>query len=302
MHLKAAQLTKNSLTDLLKTKKGMLFDCDGVLWRGNRLIEGADKLLRLLREREIPHYFLTNNSTRCRSQLRGHMEDLGLKDCTTDQILTSSFMAAHYFSKKPEFCEGGDKTVYVIGEQGISREFDDHKVNYLGAEHDSKAEIDWDALADVEVQDSIGAVLVGFDRHINYYKIQYAVRCLTSLKDCKFYCTNQDATTHFTESSLWAGGGSMVGAVKASVKREPINLGKPDSNDFLEYVREHSELSDFVMIGDRLDTDIAFGKANQLKTILVMSGVTDPTTLEASDLKPDYVCESVNDIYEALDD
>lgn len=62
----------------------------------------------------------------------------------------------------------------------------------------------------VEVDPDVGAVVVGFDRHINYYKIQYATVCLRELPGCQFIATNLDATAHLTDAQVWAAGGSMV--------------------------------------------------------------------------------------------
>jgi hypothetical protein len=60
----------------------------------------------------------------------------------------------------------------------------------------------------------VGAVVVGFDRHLNYYKIQYATLCITENPGCMFIATNLDARTHLTDAQEWAGNGSMVGAIK----------------------------------------------------------------------------------------
>jgi ribonucleotide monophosphatase NagD (HAD superfamily) len=57
----------------------------------------------------------------------------------------------------------------------------------------------------------VGAVVVGFDRYINYYKIQYATLCVRENPGCLFIATNRDAVTHLTDAQEWAGNGSMVG-------------------------------------------------------------------------------------------
>ena len=56
--------------------------------------------------------------------------------------------------------------------------------------------------------------MVGFDRHINYHKIQYATLCISENPGCHFIATNLDAKTHLTDAQEWAGNGSMVGAIK----------------------------------------------------------------------------------------
>ena len=73
----------------------------------------------------------------------------------------------------------------------------------------------------------VAAVVVGFDRHINYHKIQYATLCIRENPGCEFIATNLDAVTHLTDAQEWAGNGSMVGAIKGSTKREPTVVGKP---------------------------------------------------------------------------
>lgn len=60
----------------------------------------------------------------------------------------------------------------------------------------------------------VGAVVVGFDRHINYYKIQFATLCISENPGCLFIATNLDAKTHLTDAQEWAGNGSIVGAVQ----------------------------------------------------------------------------------------
>lgn len=62
----------------------------------------------------------------------------------------------------------------------------------------------------VETDPDVEAVIVGFDRNINYYKLQYATVCLREHPGCQFIATNLDAVTHLTDAQEWAGNGSMV--------------------------------------------------------------------------------------------
>jgi len=65
----------------------------------------------------------------------------------------------------------------------------------------------------------VGAVVVGFDRHINYFKIQTAQLCISENPGCLFLATNLDAKTHLTDAQEWAGNGAMVGAIKGARAR-----------------------------------------------------------------------------------
>ena len=64
----------------------------------------------------------------------------------------------------------------------------------------------------------VGAVVVGFDRRINYHKIQTATLCIRENPGCHFIATNLDAVTHLTDAQEWAGNGAMVGAIKGAPK------------------------------------------------------------------------------------
>ena len=66
--------------------------------------------------------------------------------------------------------------------------------------------------------------MVGFDRHINYFKIQTAQLCIDENPGCLFIATNLDAKTHLTDAQEWAGNGAMVGAIKGSNPARPFFL------------------------------------------------------------------------------
>ena len=70
----------------------------------------------------------------------------------------------------------------------------------------------------------VGAVVVGFDKNINYYKIQYACLCIRENPGCMFIATNLDAVTHLTDAQEWAGNGAMVGAIKGVLTLIPLTL------------------------------------------------------------------------------
>jgi len=147
------------------------------------------------------------------------------------------------------------------------------------------------------VDADIGAVVVGFDRHLNYYKIQYAQRCIRHL-GAEFIATNTDPVTPLTPGHEWAGGGSMVGALVGCTQMQPTVAGKP-SPVLLDYlVGLGHQRAEMCMVGDRLNTDILFGASNGLKTILTLSGVTRPQHLKDPNIPamPDFVVASVSEL------
>lgn len=289
------------LTDaraLIDNVETFIFDCDGVIWKGDKLIDGVPETLDMLRNLGKKMVFVTNNSTKSRKQYGKKFESLGLS-VTEEEIFASSFAAAAYLESIgfPK-----EKEVYVIGEAGIELELDQVGIKHLGGPEDGKKAIDLAPGHYMEHSDNVGAVVVGFDRHINYYKLQYATLCLRENPGCLFIATNCDAVTHLTDAQEWAGGGSMVGAIKGSTKKEPTVVGKPSTfmMDFLA-IKFGISKSQICMVGDRLDTDILFGQNGGCRTLLVLSGVTTLDILQSPEnhIKPDHYANQLSDLLQA---
>eukprot|EP01031_Cornospumella_fuschlensis_P039903 gene39903-48590_t len=77
-----------------------IFDCDGVIWKGDSLIPGVEKTLTKLRALGKKIFFVTNNSTKSRKGYLKKFEELGLL-VDQDEILSSSFAAAAYLQQNP---------------------------------------------------------------------------------------------------------------------------------------------------------------------------------------------------------
>mmetsp|Transcript_10783 Transcript_10783/g.22140 ORF Transcript_10783/g.22140 Transcript_10783/m.22140 type:complete len:362 (+) Transcript_10783:31-1116(+) len=284
---------------LLSTVDVFIFDCDGVIWRGDSLIDGIPETLEKLRSAGKKCFFVTNNSTKSRAGYKKKFDSLGL-DVAAEEIFSSSFAAAAYLEQSKFLEKKKGKKVYVIGEIGICDELDMIGVPYIGGPADEGKQPEMVSGAKVDHDHDVGAVIVGFDRHINYYKIQYAQLCINENEDCEFIATNLDAVTHLTDAQEWAGNGSMVGAIKGCTGQEPNLVGKP-SPLMIDYIAEKEGLdrSRICMVGDRLDTDILFGKNNGLKTCLVLSGVTSEEKLlgPENEVAPDFYADSIADFF-----
>jgi 4-nitrophenyl phosphatase/phosphoglycolate phosphatase len=169
-------------------------------------------------------------------------------------------------------------------------------VPYIGGPADKDAQPAMGPGDKVTIDKDVGAVIVGFDRYVNYYKIQYAQLCINE-EGADFIATNLDAVTHLTDAQEWAGNGSMVGAIKGCTGKEPTVVGKP-SPLMIEYLEKKygMDRSRICMVGDRLDTDVLFGTDNGLKSVLVLSGVTSEEKLLSPEnaITPDYYCEDIN--------
>eukprot|EP00181_Compsopogon_caeruleus_P002514 CAMPEP_0184686996 /NCGR_PEP_ID=MMETSP0312-20130426/24793_1 /TAXON_ID=31354 /ORGANISM="Compsopogon coeruleus, Strain SAG 36.94" /LENGTH=298 /DNA_ID=CAMNT_0027142657 /DNA_START=173 /DNA_END=1069 /DNA_ORIENTATION=- len=281
--------------DLLDSTEMFIFDCDGVIWRGDSVIEGVPETLDHLRAMGKTLFFVTNNSTKSRAAYLKKFTGLGL-NVSAKEILSSSFAAAGYL-EQIKFKQTGKK-VYIIGEAGIEDELDLIGIPHIGGPADKDKKPDMSPGGRVEHDHDVGAVVVGFDRHINYYKIQFAQLCINENPGCLFIATNLDAVTHLTDAQEWAGNGSMVGAIKGCTGQEPIVVGKPSAL-MIDYIVEKFQIAKdkICMVGDRLDTDVLFGKQNGLSSVLTLSGVTTEEKLKSPDNKihPDFYVDSIAD-------
>ncbi|PLW56720.1 hypothetical protein PCANC_01668 [Puccinia coronata f. sp. avenae] len=274
-----------------------LFDCDGVIWHGGQLIEGVRTVLELLRRSNKKLIFVTNNATKSREAFKAKFDRLGIK-AELDEIFGSAYATALYLKRILKFPQ--DKKVYVIGEKGLEDELASENLKFCGGtDPDDNEFIDLMDFSSIKTDKEVGAVMCGFDMHINYKKLAKAHRYLHENSDCHFILTNDDSTFP-TDGSIFPGSGAISAPLRYAMlgKKEPIVVGKPNQ-PMLDCILEKHELdpAKTCMIGDRLDTDIAFGINGGLSTLLVLTGVVSRADLSQPDAKilPEYVVDSLGD-------
>jgi 4-nitrophenyl phosphatase len=140
-------------------------------------------------------------------------------------------------------------------------------------------------------------VVQGADFTLTYEKLRLG--CLAIRAGARFIATNMDRTFP-SEEGLVPGAGSLVAALQTATDVEPLVIGKPQpimfrvALDLLQCAPEHT-----LMIGDRLDTDIAGAQNTGLRGILVLTGVTTHEELETSPHRPDAVFEDLPELLAA---
>lgn len=257
-----------------------LLDMDGVLWRGDRPIEGASRFFKTLAERGLMYGLLTNNSSLTIQMYQKRLEEFGL-DVPSRRIFTSASVTADYLSKRFQ----SNSRIYVVGEDGLKA-----TIREAGFEVHDETESD--------VPDLVEAVVVGIDWHVTYGKLAMASRLV--LKGAAFIGTNPDRSFP-TADSLIPGAGALLAAVEATTDVPPSVIGKPNSAMFqVALDRLGVETSTTVMVGDRLETDILGGQQAGLRTIVVLSGVTSPEMLTISNIHPNWVFEHLGALADAL--
>ncbi|XP_043690285.1 phosphoglycolate phosphatase 2-like [Telopea speciosissima] len=295
----ARLLSRESVKALVDSVEVFLFDCDGVIWKGDNLIDGVAQTLEMLRSMGKKLVFVTNNATKSRKQYAKKFHSLGLA-VSEDEIFSSSYAAA-MFLKTNNFPP--EKKVYVIGEEGLLEELELAGFTALGGPEDGNKRVVLESNFLFEHDKSVGAVVVGLDHYINYYKLMYGTLCIRENPGCLFIATNCDAMRHATNLQEWPGAGCVVGAVRGSTQKEPIVVGKP-STFMMNFLLKKFQIptSKMCMVGDRLDTDILFGQNSGCKTLLVLTGVTTLPVLEdpTNNIQPDYYTGNLSDFLELL--
>lgn len=254
--------------------QNLIIDMDGVLWRGETPVPGLPDFFAVLRAQGLAFVLATNNATKTAAQYERRLAGYGV-EIPARQILNSAEASALFLRHK--LFPGA--AVYVVGEEGLRMAMEEQGLKVLAAD------------GFIGPESRADAVVVGFTRYVCYPQLASAAHLINHGAD--FIGTNPDVTIP-TEMGPLPGAGSLLAFIKAATGVEPVIVGKPNRTLFDEALRRlNSQPQATAMVGDRLTTDIAGGSAAGLKTILLLSGVTDQAELEASSIQPDLVFEDL---------
>jgi 4-nitrophenyl phosphatase len=231
--------------------KSLIIDMDGVLWRSDAPIGDLAAIFSRIRARGLKFVFATNNSTRTSDQYVARLREFGV-EAEPWQVVTSSQAAAHALAQK--FPPG--TKVFMIGEDGLRIPLEEKGFEVLSTEDAPRAQ----------------AVVMGLDREVNFQKAVEAT--LLVRRGIPFYATNPDKTFP-TPRGLIPGAGAWYSVVTTATGVEPIVAGKPFPF-LMELSMEKlgTTTKETLVIGDRIDTDIAGGQAVGCPTALVLTGVS----------------------------
>jgi glycerol 3-phosphatase-2 len=243
----------------------LLIDLDGVLYVGDQPVAGAASALEGVRSRGVPITFVTNNAARTPAAIAAQLQDMGV-EATPDEVVTSAMAAARLLADDLEPAAA----VLVVGGEGVRQALLDVGLRPVHAAADDPvavvqgwaAEVGWAMLAEATVAVRAGA---------------------------RWIATNRDATLPSPRGPL-PGNGSMVAALVTALGRDPEVVGKPEPALFRTAQRLATGERPLV-VGDRLDTDIAGARAAGIPGLLVLTGVSSPPDLLRAEpaSRPDYV-------------
>ncbi len=247
--------------DILCKAQGLIIDMDGVLWRDKQPLGDLPAIFKEIQRLGLTFMLATNNATLSVDQYVAKLNHFGVA-INHSQIINSSQATAHYLRRLHP--EGG--VVFVVGEDGLVQELRLQGF-YPGEEHPI-------------------AVVVGMDRNLTYQKLKIA--CLHIRSGVPFIATNTDKT-YPTPQGLTPGAGSIVAALETATDISPTVIGKPSPEMYwLAMERMGSKPENTLVVGDRLETDIAGAQEIGCLSALVLSGVTSKE--KALDWRPSPDC------------
>ena len=252
----------------IRDKIGFICDMDGVIYHGNKLLDGVSEFVNWMIENNKKFVFLTNSPEKTPHELSMKLERMGLS-VSPDHFYTSAMATAEFLHSQAPGC-----TAYVIGEAALSKAMYDQKIymNDINPEY----------------------VVIGETRTYSFEKIEKAIALVN--KGAKLIGTNPD-TVGVTEQGIMPATGSLVAPIEISTGKKAYFVGKPNPLMLRHGLRKlgcHSE--DIAFIGDRMDTDIIAGIESNVDTVLVLSGVTSRENIDLFPYRPKYILNGVGEI------
>ena len=249
-------------------KKGFLCDMDGVIYHGNMILPGVAEFIDWLYKENKKFLFLTNNSGYTPRELQQKLARMGL-DVSEDHFYTSALATASFLKDQAPGC-----SVYAIGEAGL-----------LNALYDAGI-----TMNDVDPD----YVVIGEGKSYSLDTLTKATNFVVN--GAKLIGANSDLSGPI-ENGIAPACRALVAPIEMASGKQAYFCGKPNPlmmRTGLRLLGCHS--GEAVMVGDRMDTDVISGMESGMSTVLVLSGVSTPDTLNTYAYRPSAVLDGVGDI------
>jgi 4-nitrophenyl phosphatase len=255
--------------------KSLVLDMDGVLWKADTPIGDLPAIFEHIYAAGLKVAFATNNGYHTPGQYVERLARLGI-DVEPRQVITSALAVAHLL--KLNFPSGG--AVFAIGGTGVLDALRERGFELLSIEEAKNAQ----------------AVVMGIDWQINFEKMREAA--LLVRRGVPFYATNPDKTFPTPRGEI-PGAGAWASVIVTATGTEPIYAGKP-SPYLIEMARQilRTTKEETLVVGDRLETDIAGGQAAGCPVALVLSGVSSREQGRAWKPEIDVIAEDLEELVE----
>jgi HAD superfamily hydrolase (TIGR01450 family) len=251
-----------ALAPLLHRYENVLLDLDGCVWIGNSTTRGAAEAVSELRSAGKSVGFLTNDSRRSPEEYVRKLWSLGLQ-ASLEEIVTAGGAIQHVLAERPR----GTGT-YVIGSQAIFRHVADSGQRILNGTS--------------RIEEADVVVVAGHDE-LHFTELRDATQAV--LAGAEMLATDRDRSFP-SENGIAPGTGAVLAALEYATSREASIVGKPERQIFMTAL-DRMEPGRTLVVGDRLDADLAGAAAAGLDGAIVLTGVTSRTEAqEASEPTP----------------
>ena len=248
----------------------VLFDLDGVLYRGEAAVPSAPPTLAELRRRSVRPVFLTNNSSRTPLQVAEKLRGIGI-EAEPGEVVTSALATAELLAER-----GGGRA-FVIGQDGVREALSDAGI----------------AIVDGDPEEA-DLVVVGYDGGATYGSLKRA--SLLVQRGARLVATNADGS-YPAADGLWPGAGALLAVITTTTGAEAEIVGKPFAPLF-EAGRRRGGGGRPLVVGDRLDTDIEGAARLGWDSMLVLTGVSGREDVERLGIVPTVIAEDVSALLE----
>ncbi|MFB6159596.1 MAG: HAD-IIA family hydrolase [Haloferacaceae archaeon] len=255
--------------------RGVVIDVDGTVLRGDDPVPGAREGVDRLARAGVRRLFFSNNPTKAPPAYRDRLVRAGF-DVATEEVVTSGTTAVAYLNDHHP-----DADAFVVGEAGLRTQLSEAGVPV------------------VDDPDAAEVVVVSIDREFTYDDLAEAMWALEG--GTPFVGTDPDMVIPAADRDV-PGSGAIVTAVAGVAGRDPeVVLGKP-SRPARRLVRDRLGLprEECLVVGDRLDTDVALGARAGMRTALVLTGIASRADLADADVEPDHVLDSLAEVGDVL--
>ncbi len=261
---------------------GFVFDLDGTVYLGEAALPGSVDGIAELRRRGKQVLFVSNKPLEPREAYAAKLTRLGIPT-DPDAVITSAYVLGHHLAQvSPEL------RYYVIGEENLRQELRSHGLTVVEefADQDEKEVIE---------PEGIDAVIVAFDRTLDYRKLNTAYQAL--LNGARFYATNADKACPMPGGSIPDAGATIAALEHITGRKLDLLAGKP-SPLIMQVALERLGLpaARCMMAGDRLETDILMGQQAGMLTAAVLTGAATRADAERLAQPPTFILENIGAI------
>ena len=248
----------------------VIFDLDGTIYLDNQIITDADKVINELKRIGKKIIFISNKTTGTVKDYYKFLKSNGFNINQTD-IINSTLILKNYLQKYYS-----SKTFFAIGEKKFINEIKNSGIIYS------------------EDPQKIDIVIITLDRTLNYQKLEIAANALDN--GAKFYAANIDNTCPVEGGEILDAGATISALEHRTNRKLEKHFGKPSKYMLIEALKRIDvNPAKCLIIGDRIETDIAMGNEFNIDTALVSTGVFNDLKHNGK-YKPTFKINSVKDL------